>query len=187
MSYGLVVWPGDSERSACHAFRRLSFPTYTAIHGFPAWWTFNTYFPSSSLTQCFEIGVCNSLVFNFFFQTSAASMKLIQFCSDLSLSLWRLRIKASLRGLDLCMRAQSLQSWLTLGNPMDGSLPGSSIQCISQARILERVAISFSKGSSPPWDWTRVSCIAGRFFTTESTGKPPTSFNGALLNQTWFY
>ena len=38
---------------------------------------------------------------------------------------------------------------------------------ILQARILEWVAVSISKGSSQPRDWTQVSCIAGRFFTIE--------------------
>ena len=51
------------------------------------------------------------------------------------------------------------QSCLTLCNPMDCSSPGSSVHRISQARILEWVAISFSRGSSWPTDWTRVSCI----------------------------
>ena len=41
---------------------------------------------------------------------------------------------------------------------------------VAHARILEWVAIPFSKGSSQPWDWTRVSCIAGRFFTIWATG-----------------
>ena len=53
----------------------------------------------------------------------------------------------------------------TLCDPMDYSLPGSSIHGILQARILEWVAISFSRGYSQPRNWTRVSCIAGRFFT----------------------
>ena len=53
-------------------------------------------------------------------------------------------------------------------DPMDCSPPGSSIHRILQARILEWVAISFSRGSSQPRDRTHVSCIAGRFFTTES-------------------
>ena len=42
--------------------------------------------------------------------------------------------------------------------------PGSSVHGISQARILESVAISFSRGSSQPRDGNCVSCIAGRFF-----------------------
>ena len=51
-----------------------------------------------------------------------------------------------------------------LCNPMDYSLPGSSVHGILQARILEWIAISFSGGSSWPRDRTQVSCIAGRFF-----------------------
>ena len=47
---------------------------------------------------------------------------------------------------------------------MDCSLPGSSVHGIFQARVLEWVAISFSRGSSQPRDRTRVSCIAGRCF-----------------------
>ena len=56
---------------------------------------------------------------------------------------------------------------------MDWSRPGSSVHGISQARILEWVAISFSGGSSPPRDQIHVSCLAGKFFTTELPGKPP--------------
>ena len=42
---------------------------------------------------------------------------------------------------------------------MDSSLPGSSVHGILQARILERVAICFFRGSSQPKNWTRISCI----------------------------
>jgi len=48
---------------------------------------------------------------------------------------------------------------------MDCSLPGSSVHGMLQAKILEWVAIPFSKRSFHPWDWTWVSSIAGRFFT----------------------
>ena len=48
---------------------------------------------------------------------------------------------------------------------MDCSLPGSSVHGIFQARVLEWVAISFSRGSSWPRDWIWVSRIAGRCFT----------------------
>ena len=51
------------------------------------------------------------------------------------------------------------QSCPTLCNPMNCSLPGSSVHGILQARILEWVAIPFSKGSSQPRDWTCVSYI----------------------------
>ena len=57
---------------------------------------------------------------------------------------------------------------------MDCIPPGSSVLWIFQARILEWIAISFSRGSSQPRDWTHVSCISGlasRFFTSEPLGK----------------
>ena len=54
-------------------------------------------------------------------------------------------------------------------NPMDCSLPGSSVHGIFQARILEWDAISFSRGSSQPRVWTRVSHIAGRCFNLWTT------------------
>ena len=57
------------------------------------------------------------------------------------------------------------QSCPTLCDPMDCSLPGSFVHGIFQARVLEWVAISFSRGSSRPRDWTQVSHIAGRGFT----------------------
>ena len=55
----------------------------------------------------------------------------------------------------------SLQSCPTLCDPMDYSLPGSSIYGILQARILEWVVISFCRGSSQPRDQTHVSYITG--------------------------
>ena len=57
------------------------------------------------------------------------------------------------------------QSCPTLCDPMDCSLPGSSIHGIFQARVLEWGAMSFSRGSSWPRDWTWVSRIVGRRFT----------------------
>ena len=59
------------------------------------------------------------------------------------------------------------QSCLTLCYPMDCSLPGSSVHGIFQARVLEWVAISFSRGSSQPRDQTWVSLTAGRPFTID--------------------
>ena len=53
----------------------------------------------------------------------------------------------------------------TLCNLMDCSPPDTSVHGILQARILEWVVISFSRGSSQPKDRTWVSCIADRFFT----------------------
>ena len=86
---------------------------------------------------------------------------------------WRWRQR-----LDLCHQAQRsakdcqhqpacacMCAWscLTLCVPMDCSPPGSSVHGILQARILEWVAIPFSRGSSWPRDRTWVLCIAGRF------------------------
>ena len=53
--------------------------------------------------------------------------------------------------------AKSLQSCLTLCDPIDGSPPGSSVPGILQARILEWVAISYFRGCSCPTDQTHVS------------------------------
>ena len=81
-------------------------------------------------------------------------------------------VSASWTHVDQCVHAKLLQSSLTLRDPMDCSLPGSSVSGIFQARILKWVVISFSRGSSRPRDWTCASCIAGRFFTAEPPGKP---------------
>ena len=64
--------------------------------------------------------------------------------------------------------SQSLQ-------PHNCSLPDSSVHGILQARILERVAIPFSRGSSRLRDWTWVSCIAGRFSTVWATREAQSS------------
>ena len=61
------------------------------------------------------------------------------------------------------------QSCLTLCDPMDCSLPGSSVHGILQARILESVAMPSSRVSSWCRDGTWVSCIAGSFFTIWAT------------------
>ena len=53
----------------------------------------------------------------------------------------------------------------TLGNPMDCSPPGFSVHGIFQARVLECITISFSRGSSQTRDRTWVFCTAGRYFT----------------------
>ena len=68
------------------------------------------------------------------------------------------------------------KSYPVLRDPMDCNLPGSSVHWILQARILEWVAISSSRGSSQPKDQTHVSCIAGGFFTTDPPWKLPRRF-----------
>ena len=56
-------------------------------------------------------------------------------------------------------------------DPMDCSPPGSSVHGTPQARMLEWIAIPFSKGSAQPRDRSWVSGIAGTFFTVWATGK----------------
>ena len=65
----------------------------------------------------------------------------------------------------LCVCVLVTQSCLTLRDPMGCSLPGSSVHGIFQARIVELLDISSSRGSSQPLDQTQVSCIAGGFLT----------------------
>ena len=69
-------------------------------------------------------------------------------------------------------------------DPMDCSLPGSFVHGILQARILEWVAISFSRGSSRPRYQTRVSCIAGRFFTIWAARKAHLCIHVFILPKT---
>ena len=77
-----------------------------------------------------------------------------------------LRPSESVLGIHLWKwKCQSLQSCPTLCNPMDCSPPGSPVHGILSGSILEWVAIPFSRGSAWHRDGTRVSCIAGRFFT----------------------
>ena len=72
-------------------------------------------------------------------------------------------------GIYMKVKVLVAQSCPTLCDPMDCSLPGFAVHGILQARILEWVAILFSRWSSRPRDRTWVSCIAGRFFTVWGT------------------
>ena len=74
------------------------------------------------------------------------------------------------------------QSCLALCNPMDCSLPGSSVNGILQARILEWVATSSSRGSSWPRDRTPVSYITGRFFTVWAIREAQTLPDLVIIN-----
>ena len=72
---------------------------------------------------------------------------------------------------------------------MDCSPPGSSVHGILQARVLEWVAIPFSRRSSWPRDRTWVSCTAGRFFTIWASRKAPLidawlTYNIILISRT---
>ena len=84
-----------------------------------------------------------------------------------------------------------VQSCPNLCDPRDCSPPGPSVRGILQARILEWVAIPFSRGSSWPRVRTWVSCITGRFFTVCATreahhGTPQISpFNKGIIVLDW--
>ena len=68
------------------------------------------------------------------------------------------------------------ESLLVVSNSLqaiDRSPPGSSIHGILQARMLECIAVPFSRGSMWFRDWTQVSCTAGRFFTIWATREAP--------------
>ena len=75
------------------------------------------------------------------------------------------------------------QSCPTLCDPVDCSLLGSSARGIFEARMLEWVAISFSRGSSLHRDRTQVSCIVGRCFTVWATY--PTSEIGVAAKRSY--
>ena len=72
-----------------------------------------------------------------------------------------------------CCHVLVASSRPTLCDPMNCSLPNSSVYGILQARALEWVAIPFSGGSSQPRDQTGVSCITGGFFTIWATREAP--------------
>ena len=84
-----------------------------------------------------------------------------------------------------CMKVKSesevAQSCPTLSYPMDCSLPGSSVHGggILQARILEWIVISFSKGSSRPRDQTHVSCITKVLYYLSHQGSPNLHTDGS--------
>ena len=71
------------------------------------------------------------------------------------------------------LKVKVAQSCPTLCDPMDCSPSGSFVHGILQARILEWVVISFSRGSYRSRDRTQVSCTAGRFFTIWAAWEAP--------------
>ena len=80
------------------------------------------------------------------------------------------------------LRSEAAQLCPTLCDPLHSSLSGSSIHGIFQARVLEWIAISFSRGSSQPRDWTQISRITGWCFTVWATREVDQQF---FLMQTY--
>ena len=75
--------------------------------------------------------------------------------------------------LFICYYCLVTKSCLTLCDPMDCSPPGSSVHEISQARMLEWVAIPSSRGSSQPRDRIHISCIGGRVLCSWASREAP--------------
>ena len=108
-------------------------------------------------------GLSHSVIFLYFFALIAKEDFLIYPCYSLELCIQML---ISFR-FSFAFRFSFFHSYLivtqlcpTLDDPMDYTVHG-----ILQARILEWVDVPFSRGSSKSRDWTKHSCIAGRFFT----------------------
>ena len=104
----------------------------------------------------------------------------------LSLTLLRFYLLAQSCFLSNAMHTWSLQSGLTLCNPMNCSLPGSSVHWILQARMLEWVAMPSSRGSSRLRDWTYISYAAciGRWVLNHQhhLGSPLTNTISSVIN-----
>ena len=98
----------------------------------------------------------------------------------LALHKWGKKKKAY-RALICASESEVTQSWPTLCDPMDCSLPGSSIHGIFKATVLEWVAISFFRGSSRLRDWIWVSHVVGRCFTIWATREVPGSIQVAFI------
>ena len=86
----------------------------------------------------------------------------------------------------ICCCCWVSKSCLTLCNPMDCSLPGSSLHGISQARILKWVAVSSPRNLFDPGMEPASPVLSGRFFITEPSRKPLTMlsllFSGSVLS-----
>ena len=157
--------PGDERRNQTPNYRLcLDFATFPT----------NVLFLAPDLPQdpTFHVGA-RSAIWAAAQPLSFMTLKLLVKSSGQGLPWWsRLRICFVMQGLWVWSFCVSVtQSCQTLRSPMDCSLSGSSGHEISQARILEWVAISFSRGPSQPKYQIWVSCIVDRFFTIWATGE----------------
>ena len=129
-----------------------------------------------------SIGWKWNLIFNSF--CIAAAAKSLQSCLTLLLANKKERSMPSkklnfikfffrIENKKTLLKVLATQSLLNLWDPLCHSRPGSSVHGILQARILEWVAMLFSRGSSWPGDQTWVSQIAGRFFTIWANRESP--------------
>ena len=110
------------------------------------------------------LGLC-LFIYYFFSWSSIRKCHFSQSCSQ-ALSLytyttWQVSMHHSPPTQPLILRACSItKSCLTFYNPMDCSLPSSSVHGICQAGILERTTIFSSRRSSQPRNWTRISWVS---------------------------
>ena len=141
-----MLWSENIIGSWCLKFVKVNFMTPNVL----SWWTFHV-----KLKECVLCSFCTE-----FCKCQAA-------LSDSDRSFISLLIFYFFYGLLRSKRVAQLCP--TLCNPLDCSPPGPSVHGILQARMLEWVAMPFSRGSSRPRDQTPVSCIAGRFFTIWAT------------------
>ena len=83
----------------------------------------------------------------------------------------------------MCVHAKSLQSCLTVCNPMDCSPSGSSVHGVLQARIPECVAMPSSRGSSHPGigPMSLMSPLTGRYFTISATWEAHKIYNEIII------
>ena len=116
-----------------------------------------------------SLGMCNTVLeawaYCVPFSTPAESKSHPSISSKLCLRIFHLTSVAKKAKILTSSESEVTQSCLTLCDPVDCSLPGFSVHGIFLARVLEWVAISFSRGSCRPRDWTWISCIASRRFT----------------------
>ena len=98
---------------------------------------------------------------------------ILQHSSAFSLLIFQLQHQYMTTGETMKKWSKVTQSCPTLCDPMDCSLPGSSIICIFQARTMEWIAVSFSRGSSWARDWTGISRITGRLLNVWATREVP--------------
>ena len=121
---------------------------------------------------CMHVCVCTCLYPRLFFRLFSGIGKQVlkgpcpmgSFLHGSPESLSRFPSSCRMLGAHSSIESEVAQSCLTLCDPMDCSLPGFSLHGLLQARVLEWVAISFSRGSSQRRDRTLVSCIPGRRF-----------------------
>ena len=93
---------------------------------------------------------------------------------------WHRRVAGNLTQKQGCFVAKSCP---TFCDPMDCSPPGSSLHGISQARLLEWVAISFCRGSSRPRDQPMSSALAGGYLPLSHLGSPEAGYLMLLLGE----